>query len=154
MNPLFAAKLIFPLLVAAFCFWLGVQWQQGVDAKALAAQQAVVEVLRADQENTAMAHAQTEHLLSIQLGDARAQLRSHATGRPCLSAADVGVLNNLGAAGVPAAPSQPPHESGASATDQDVGDALAVCRSEYARIADQLNSILKIEDRRHPDTQH
>jgi hypothetical protein len=100
-------------------------------------------------DQASLEHATTINKLSRQLGDARAQIASLTTGRACLSADAVGVLNAIGAgAGMQTTASRPAGAASAVATDRDVGDALAVCRSEYAKVSDQLNKILDVEDKR------
>lgn len=94
-------------------------------------------------------HAGVVARLSNQLGDARAHIAT-LSGRPCLTAGTVGVLNAIGeqpggaAAGEPAGPAE------GVATDQDVSTFIAACRTQYGEVSSQLNQILDIEDRRHP----
>ena len=99
-----------------------------------------------DQADVRAIEHQTElNELNSQLGDARERLATLTTGRDCLSPAAVGVLNRTG---VPRAASQPARAASAAATDRDVGNALAQCRASYAKVSDQLNAILDIEDKR------
>lgn len=95
-------------------------------------------------------HATAVDKLSNQLGVAREKIAT-LSGRQCLDASTVRVLNAIGgdqpgraAAGELASTSE------ASASDQDVGTAIATCRAWYGQVSDQLNKILDIEDRRHP----
>lgn len=87
--------------------------------------------------------------LSTQLGDARAHIEK-LTGRPCLDAGTVGVLNAIGdqPGGTPASQSAGAPE--AVATDRDVSTFIAACRAQYGELSSQVNQILDIEDRRHP----
>jgi len=131
----------------------GIRWHAGQDA--IAAQKAAEErEIDGHAVDEVIAEAGQKHAAEVaklvrQLGDARVQIRSLTTGRDCLGPDAVGVLN---AAGVPAAgqapASQPASAPRAAATDQDVGDALAICRGEYAKVTGQLNAILDIEDAR------
>jgi hypothetical protein len=135
------------LAVAAGSFYAGIEWQQGRDALALKDAQVEVEKARAAANVVALAYAENTAVLSRQLGNARVKVRDLTNGRDCLSAAAVGLLNS--AASVPAAAGKPASASSAFATDRDVGDALAICRSGYQQLSDQLNAILDIEDTRH-----
>lgn len=94
-------------------------------------------------------HATNVAKLSTQLGDARAHI-AKLSGRSCLDARTVGVLNAIGddTSGTPA--SQPAGAPEAVATDRDVSTFIAVCRTQYGEVSSQINKILDIEDRRHP----
>jgi hypothetical protein len=103
-------------------------------------------------------HAAKLASLNDQLGAANAKI-ARLSGRPCLSAGTVGVLNSTGvldSATAPVEPASSPQaaassaDDGATATDQDVAGYIALCRTRYAEVADQLNKILDIEDRRYP----
>lgn len=95
-------------------------------------------------------HAEALDRKNKELADTRVKLAGLATGRPCLSLPAVRLLNDIGGVPTPAgaAASQPSGTPEAFATDRDVGDALAICRSEHSKLADQLNKILDIEDAR------
>lgn len=113
--------------------------------------QAQLDQQRRYEDEKGKLHAETTETLNTQLRDARSKLAALTTGRECLSARAVGVLNTAGlpaAPAVPAAASEPASAPEAFATDRDVGDALGLCHTEYGRIADQLNMILDIEDTR------
>lgn len=96
-------------------------------------------------------HLETVDQLNNQLGAAREKI-AHLSGRQCLDSSTVGVLNAIGASGQPGgtAASQPAVASEAVAADQDVAEFIAICRTRYGAVSDQLNQILDIEDRRHP----
>lgn len=132
----------------------GWEWRDGVHAKAeLRIQQERARALKAmeeQQDAVSLAYANRVSELAQNLGDTRVKLNSLTSGRPCLSAGAVGVLNAIGSAvPVHSAASQPASAANASATDRDVADALAICRGGYARLSEQVNSILDIEDARH-----
>lgn len=125
--------------------WFGVQWQEGRDAIALKAAHAELERLTADMNTVALTHANVNAALSTQLGNTRVQLRTLSTGRDCMSADAVRLLNDA-FAGVPTAPAKPASAPAAAATDRDLGDALAICRGEYRKLSEQMNAILDIEE--------
>lgn len=136
---------------AAVCFaagaYAGVEWQQGRDAVALLAAQAANQRVERLAGTITEAYVENISTLSRQLGDARVQLRGLTSGRDCLPAAAVSVLNSTG--NLPSSPVGAAPTPAAAATDRDVGDALAICRGEYSKLAEQLNRILDIEDMRH-----
>ncbi len=99
-----------------------------------------------------------QHLAEVeritnQLGVAREKI-AHLSGRVCLDSSTVGVLNDVGTTpgDKPSGATAGGAESASStvATDQDVSEFIAVCKSRYAAVSDQLNKILDIEDRRYP----
>lgn len=120
------------------------RWEEGNQAIALKAANDARKVAEQNAADVALAHANNTAAIAAQLGDARVRIRSLTTGRDCLSAAAVRVLNDGAASGVPAAASQSASAPQAAATDQDVGDALAICRSGYSQLSEQLNAILDI----------
>ena len=65
-----------------------------------------------------------------------------------MPAGAVRLLNGT-TAPVPNASREPAGPPAAAATDRDIGDALATCRSGYQQLSDQLNAILDIEELRH-----
>lgn len=102
-------------------------------------------------------HAATVAALSNQLGNAREKI-ALLSGRECLDAGTVGMLNDIGGepmrapaghpAGAPAAPA-----TGGDvrfATERDTAGAISICRARYTEVSSQLNKILDIEDARHP----
>ncbi len=146
-------------------------------AQAQAAQQSDAIQLRRFNDTAAGAHARTVATLNTQLGAARAQLAtlSPSPDRACFDAGTVGLLNNIGGpsappartpaadpAGAAAAPAPDPPDALASgagsgtgirpgsgfASQRDTAQWIATCRAQYAQVADQLNQILDIEDRR------
>ena len=124
--------------------WLGMRWEEGNQAIALKAANEARKVAEQNAADVALAHADNTAAIAAQLGDLRVRIRSLTTGRDCLSAAAVRVLNDGPAPTVPTAATQPASAPEAAATDQDVGDALALCRSGYGQLSDQLNAILDI----------
>lgn len=151
MLPLISAGLI---LAAVLGFAGGWEWRDGAHAKAeLRLQQErarALKAMEAQQDRTSLAYANRVSELAQNLGDARVKLYSRTSGKPCLSAGAVSLLNDIGPPlYVPVAAGQPASSPAASATDRDVADALAICRSGYVRLSEQVNAILDIEDARH-----
>ena len=124
--------------------WLGMRWEEGNQAIALKAANDARKVAEQNAADVALTHANNTAAMAAQLGDLRVRIRSLTTGRDCLSAAAVRVLNDGPAPTVLTAAAQPASAPEAAATDQDVGDALALCRSGYGQLSDQLNAILDI----------
>lgn len=124
--------------------WLGMRWEEGNQAIALKAANDARKVAEQNAADVALTHADNTAAIAAQLGDARVRIRSLTTGRDCLSAAAVRVLNDGAVPSVPPAAAQPTSAPQAAATDQDVGDALAICRSGYSQLSEQLNAILDI----------
>lgn len=156
--------ILIQLAIAAGVFaaggWAGMEWHAGQDAiKAQAAAKARdQDAAQQRQANDKAAFRHSDRLVTInnQLGEAREKI-AQLSGRECLSADTVRVLNAIGgnpvrapainAASAPQAPA-----AGADlrfATDRDTANAIAVCRAAYAQVSDQVNQILDIEDRRH-----
>lgn len=131
----------------ALGFWGGTEWQQGREAIALkeAQQQLKEQARKADIEG--LEHATTRERLNALQADKRLRVYGLTSGSKCLSAGAVRLLNGT-ADDVPGVAPQPAGATGAFATDRDVGDALAICRGEHAKLSDQLNKILDIEDER------
>jgi hypothetical protein len=102
-------------------------------------------------------HAAKLATLNAQLGAANAKI-AQLSGRACLDASTVGVLNATGVLDGSAATSEPASAPASASsgsglrysTDRDVAGYIALCRTRYAEVADQLNKILDIEDQRHP----
>lgn len=147
MNVLLVAALS---SAAAFGLggWVGVRWERGEQAIAAEAAKERSDALIANQDAIAIAAGAAMTTLSNQLGDARVRLNKLTNGRDCLQPDAVRLLNAAGAAPVPAAASRAASAPDAFATDRDVGDALAICRSRYGQLAEQLNAILDIEEQR------
>ncbi len=90
--------------------------------------------------------------INNQLGVAREKIAT-LSGRVCLDADTVRVLNNIGVQGGEpggTTAAQPASAPQAAATDRDVGTFIATCRAWYGEVNSQLDKILDIEDRRHP----
>lgn len=100
-------------------------------------------------------HVETVDQLKTQLSDAQQQLAQLTTGRYCLSAAAVRVLNRTGRVPAPTAASaeapgtperlEDDRAGEPFATDHDAAVALAECRTQYGVVSDQLNKIIDIE---------
>ncbi len=145
-------------LVLAVCIFAGgtatgIKYHAGVIAQR---DLAAAELVKSDQiqqrkfgDVASGKHVAVVAKLSTQLGDARAHI-ANLTGRPCLSAGTVGVLNAIGEQPGGAAAGQPAGSAEAVATDQDVSTFIAACRAQHGELSSQLNQILDIEDRRHP----
>ncbi len=148
-------------LSASLAFGAGIQWQQGVQARAdletadLRANDARLQRLASDK--AAATHAAALATINNKLGIAREQI-AKLSGRECLDAGTVGVLNAIGDQPVRAAASDSESAAAAAtpasgirfATDGDAADAIATCRARYAEVSSQVNQILNIEDRRNP----
>lgn len=111
-------------------------------------------------DQAAAQHAQQLATLNTQLGAAHAHI-AQLSGRACLSAGTVRMLNNIGASGLgvrapaanpasaPPAPAAPaPDDAPGYASERDTAEHIAICRASYAAVSDQLNQILDIEDER------
>jgi len=148
-----AIQLVIALAIFAGGTATGIKYHVGVVAQRELAAAKAAESDRVQQRKfndvASGKHAGALSKLSTQLGDARAHI-ANLSGRPCLSAGTVGVLNAIGAdsGGTPA--SQPAGAPEAVATDRDVSTAIAICRNWYGEVSSQLNQILDIEDRRYP----
>lgn len=159
------SPLLIQIAIAAGIFLAGVaggiKWHAGQDA--IAAQEAA-ELRQSDArqqrslgDTATLRHASTVATLNDKLGAAREQIAS-LSGRECLSADTVGVLNAIGsepvrtpAADAASAPAAAATSGGLRfATERDTASAIAICRARYAEVADQLNQVLDIEDGRHP----
>ena len=154
------AQIVIALAIFAAGAAGGIKWELGVQARA---ELAVAEVRATDArrqirvgDQAAANHASELAIINNKLGDARAQIAT-LSGRECLSAGTVGMLNAIGDQPVPAAAGQPAGETAATAagtgirfsTDRDTASAIAVCRARYAEVSDQLNQVLDIEDARY-----
>lgn len=153
-----AIQLVIALSIFAAGAAGGIKWELGVQARAeLAAQQALESDAiqqRKFGDKAAGDHAATLAKLNNQLGYAREKI-ALLSGRQCLDAGTIGVLNSIGDS-VPAAASEPasaPTTAAAGtglrfATERDVAGYIALCRARYREVAGQLNEILDIEGRR------
>jgi len=157
------ARLVALLLVALGLFGAGaatgIKWQRGVQALADAA---AADARAADGKHQirAMDAASTAQVTALatlnnQLGNAREKI-ALLSGRECLDAATVGLLNAISDQPVPAAASQSSSETAALAastgirfaTERDTAGYIALCRARYAEVAGQLDAILDVEDAR------
>ena len=131
----------------------GIKYHVGVDAQrelvAKGLRDSDARQQRKFNDTAAGQHASTVAAIATQLGDAREKI-AKLSGRLCLDAGTVRVLNAIGSEPVRAAAGEPLDPPEAAATDQDVSTAISTCRAWYAQTADQLNKILDIEQRRHP----
>jgi hypothetical protein len=156
-----AAKLVLALALFVGGFAGGIKWHVGIVAARELEQQLARESDAKQQrqfnDRQAGLHAGALAKLNDQLGNAREKI-ARLSGRACLDAGTVGVLNATGvvdgaaAAGQPAGPA-PATAVGADvgfSTDVDVAGYIALCRTRYGEVSHQLNQILDIEDRRHP----
>lgn len=113
-------------------------------------------------------HAQAVESLNDQLVTAHGQI-AQLEARPCLDARTVRVLNATGVVRPRTAASQPAGAAGAAeaaggdagsggpagsglkwASNIDVGQYIAYCRVQHAKVVDQVTKILDIEDQRFP----
>lgn len=129
----------------------GIKYHAGVDAQ----RELVAKELRESDsrqqrkfsDTAAGKHASTVATLSNQLGNAREKIAT-LSGRTCLDAGTVSMLNAIGGQPVRAAASDAAGAPQAFATDRDVSAAIATCRAGYGEVESQLNQILDIEERR------
>lgn len=152
------------LAIAAIIFVAGgaggIKWQVGVQARAeLAAADARASEAKKQikvSDAAATTHAAALATVNNKLGDAREKI-ALLSGRECLAADTVSLLNAIGGEPVPAAAGQfegaPPAPAAGGglrfATERDAAGAIAVCRARYAEVASQVNQILDIEEARH-----
>jgi hypothetical protein len=149
------AALLAGLVMGAAGGWRVQEWRW--QANTAAAAQAASEALQSDQRQqrrladaAAGQHAAALVSINRQLGVAREKIAS-LSGRQCLDAGTVGVLNAIGGdVDLRAAAGDTQGAAGAAASDRDVAAALAACRSAYATVRNQVIQILDIEDKRHP----
>ena len=148
-----ALQLVLALAIFTTGGAAGIKWHAGVDAQRELAAEALRKSDALQQrkfsDQAAGQHAGAVATLSTQLGNAREKI-AKLSGRACLDADTVGVLNAIGGQPVRAAAGNAAGAPQAVATDRDVSAAIAACRAGYGEVASQLNKILDIEDRRHP----
>ena len=155
------AQLVLALAIFAAGGATGIKWQIGVHAQA---ELAADEIRASDSkrqirtnDQAATRHAGALASLNTKLGGAREKIAT-LSGRECLDADTVGLLNDIGDQPVPAAAGDPAGASSAVATgtglrfatDRDTAGFIALCRARYAEVSGQLGRILDIEDARHP----
>ena len=146
-----ALPLVLALVIFAAGGAAGIKYHAGVDAQ----RELVAKELRESDsrqqrkfsDTAAGKHASTVATLSTQLGNAREKIAT-LSGRTCLDAGTVSMLNAIGGQPVRAAASDTAGAPQAFATDRDVSAAIATCRAWYGEVASQLNQILDIEERR------
>lgn len=127
------------------------------DLAAVNKQQSTARLQRQGSDGDGLAHALAVEKISTQLGAAREQI-AQLSGRQCLDAGTVSMLNNIGADPVRTATGEPESAPAAAssggglrfATDRDVARGLAICRAEYAKAKDLVDQIQDIEERRNP----
>lgn len=148
-----ALQLALALAIFAAGGAAGIKYHVGVDAqRELAAQklrQSDAIQQRKFSDKAAGTHASAVATLSNQLGNAREKI-AKLSGRACLDADTVGMLNAIGEQPGRAAAGEPAGAPEAVASDRDVAVSIATCRTWYGEVTSQLNQILDIEDRRHP----
>jgi len=139
----------------------GVKYHAGQDARAELEARELRESdarqQRSASDKAAGKHAEQLATLANQLGDAREKI-ARLSGRECFDDRTTGLLNatgNLASATPASEPASAPASSSSGSglrysTDRDVAGYIALCRTRYAEVADQLNKILDIEDKRHP----
>lgn len=168
----YAATGLVAAALASTCTWRVQEWRWGAkEAQRLAAERVADEARQSDakqqrqfNDTASGRHATTVANLSNKLGDARAQIATLSSSRQCLDARTVGMLNNLGTPGGLGLRTPASQSAGAAATaataqtdsatstgyasERDIADWIAICRTRHDELANQVNEILDIEDRR------
>lgn len=163
--------------LASLGTWRVQEWRWQANTRAEADQRAEAERIEREARETdakqqrqfndraAGEHAAALARINQQLGDARAHIATLSADRQCLDAGTVGMLNAIatptrglglraaagGAASAPGAPAAAaPHDPATAgyASEQDTARWIATCRAQYGAVAEQLEQILDIEDRR------
>lgn len=154
-----AAKLVLALVLFVAGLATGIKYHAGLiaqrDLAAASVQRADAVRQRQFNDGAGGAHAAVVAQLANKLGNAREKIVT-LSGRECLDAGTVGVLNTIGSEPVRAATGEsesPPAVAAAGgglrfSTDRDAASAIAVCRARYAEVASQVDKILDIEDAR------
>ncbi len=150
--------------------WRTQEWRYGaIEAKRLQDERVATEARETDarqqrafNDRAAGTHAAALAGVNTQLGKARAQIALLSSGRQCLDAGTVRMLNDIGkpagglgvraAAGQPAGAAPAAAGSGADAagyaSERGAAEQIAACRAQYAELASQINQILDIHDAR------
>lgn len=148
------------LAIAVFAAgWTAAEWRAGVEiarlkqVRAEGNEKAVTEInrklIKAQERGDDLAArlATSESKLSTLEEEKKSEIRRLTTGKPCLSHAAVGVLNqpNLSAGAKPGAvaeaPSEPVPTDATFATDTDVGEWIAHAWRQYDACRDRLSAI-------------
>ena len=151
------------IIVAALLagFAVGNKYQVGIQAARDLAARDLADSDRLQQrkfsDRAAGQQAATVAAISNQLGDAREKI-ALLSGRQCLDAGIVRMLNAIGAEPGRATAGESEGQAEATAaggglrfaTERDTAAAIATCRAFYGEVSGQLNQILDIEDRRWP----
>lgn len=173
MNPW---PLLLAVLVFVAGGWGGVEWQKGVDARELVAKQHAMQKntteLLAKKDDIIRGYDSRYESQSEELTNARLQIRDLSNAAPCLRADTARMLNRINVPGIRSAPAGVSPASGTAAghpgghsepvngaqsiaadiggfiSERAAGDALAICRGKYVKLALRLNSILDFEDAR------
>ncbi|MDH4425057.1 MAG: hypothetical protein QE495_01270 [Acidovorax sp.] len=171
----YVATALVAAALASFGTYRVQEWRWQANTKAEAEQRAEAERIEREARDTdarqqrqfndtaSGKHAARLATLSTQLGDARAQI-ARLSDRQCLDAGTVRMLNNIGTpagglglrtpAGKPsgaaaaAASAQADAPAAGYASERDTADWIATCKVRHDALADQVNSILDIEERR------
>lgn len=172
----YAATALVAAALAGASAWRVQEWRWQANTQAEAAQRAEVErIERAARDAQALAqrkfndqaaaqHAAALARINHQLGDARAHIATLSADRQCLDAGTVGMLNNIATptrglglratasspAGTPSAIAAPGAytPSPGYASERDTAQWIATCRAQYGAVAEQLEQILDVEDKR------
>lgn len=154
-----AARLVLLLVCFVAGGATGIKWQVGQQARVeltaaeLRASDARQQRMLGDK--AAAIHTAALATINQKLGDAREHI-AKLSGRECLGAGTVSMLNSISGEPVPAATSEPAGAPSAAATsgglrfatERDAAGAIATCRAGYVGLSSQLNQILDIEEKR------
>lgn len=155
------AQIAIAFLIFAAGTGAGIRWHVGQDAIAAEAardaRDSDARQQRRFQDLQAGRQAGQLATLNTKLGDARARIAT-LSGRACLDPGTVGVLNATGVPEPGPVASKPARAASAAsasenerwASDADASEQIAICRTRYGEVSEQLNRILDIEDRRSP----
>jgi hypothetical protein len=93
--------------------------------------------------------AATEEVLHTKTQEVNREIARLTTGRPCLGADVVRLLNqpaNSSAGAVPQAPGQPVAQDGAAASDTDIAGWIAGAQSQYETCRARLGALIDFEE--------
>jgi len=91
---------------------------------------------------------ETEAALATQTQEVSREIARRTTGRSCLDADLVRLLNqsaDSGSGAVPPPPGQPAAEDGAAATDTDIAGWIAVAQNQYETCRGRLGALIDFE---------